>query len=359
MADPAARGAPLAPGARMNRMGMQTELGRRGFVAGAVGAALASWLGSRSASADPPKAAELPQRRLGRTGASVSLLGLGGAHLGSPDEQEAIRIVRTAIDHGMTFMDNSWDYNHGVSEERMGKALSGGYRDRAFLMTKLDGRTKQAAAKQLDESLRRLRTDHVDLLQIHEVIRGTDPARVFADGGAIEAFVEAKKAGKTRFIGFTGHKSPEIHLEMLKTAFDHGFRFDTVQMPLNVMDAHYESFEKKVLPVLLQHDIGVLGMKSIGAGVLLRSQTVSAPECLRYALGLPTSVVITGCDSMNVLQQALAVGSDFAPMSADERTHLLARTAEAAGAGAYEKYKTSDRFDTTAHHPEWLESGRM
>jgi predicted aldo/keto reductase-like oxidoreductase len=300
----------------------------------------------------------MPRRPLGRTGVDVSILGLGGYHLGVPSEQEAIRIVHEAIDHGLTFLDNCWDYHDGESERRMGKALDGGYRERAFLMTKLDGRTAEAATRQLDESLRRLRTDRLDLVQIHEVIRMSDPGRVFAPDGAIEALVRARQAGKTRFIGFTGHKSPDIHLAMLDEAKRHGFRFDTVQMPLNVMDAQYESFQKLVLPVLLRDGIGVLGMKPMGGGGILESGIVSAGTCLRHALSLPTSVVITGIDSIALLRQDLETGLSFEPLTQREKDMLLARTATAAKAGKYEKYKTSERFDGTAHHPQWLETGR-
>ncbi len=204
-------------------------------------------------------------RPLGNTGEQVSVLGLGGHHIGRPtDEQEAIRLIRSAIDHGMTFMDNCWDYHDGASEIRMGKALRDGYRAKAFVMTKIDGRTKQEAAKQIEESLKRLQTDHIDLMQHHEVIRMEDPDRIFAEGGAQEAVVQAKKAGKIRYIGFTGHKDPVVHLRMLEVAAKHQFRFDAVQMPLNVMDAHFRSFEHHVLPVLVKEHIGVLGMKSMG-----------------------------------------------------------------------------------------------
>jgi aryl-alcohol dehydrogenase-like predicted oxidoreductase len=306
-----------------------------------------------------PPGRTMPTRRLGRTGVEVSLLGIGGYHLGIPPRPEAIRIVHEAIDHGVTFLDNCWDYNGGESERRMGDALAGGYRERTFLMTKLDGRTADAATAQLDQSLKRLRTDWIDLVQIHEVIRMSDPDRAFAPGGTIEALVRAREAGKLRFIGFTGHKSPQIHLAMLNAARKHGFRFDTVQMPLNVMDAHYDSFEKLVLPVLVRDKIGVLGMKPMGSGIILESHTVSAVECLRYAMGLPTSVVITGCDTIGVLRQALATAMTFEPGNDRERQVLLARTASAARAGAYEQYKTSQRFDGTAQHPQWLESSEL
>jgi len=296
-----------------------------------------------------------PYRTLGHTGERVSLIGLGGFHLGKQaDEQESIRIIRSGLDNGINFLDNCWDYNGGVSEERMGKALRDGYRQKAFLMTKVDGQTKKAAEQQLEESLRRLQTDHIDLLQFHEVIRESDPARIFAEGGSIEAALAARKAGKIRYIGFTGHKSPDIHLQMLETAFAHNFTFDSVQMPLNVMDAHYDSFEKKVLPVLVKHNIGVLGMKPMGDSIILHSKTVSAVECLHYAMNLPTSVVITGCDSMPILQQALDAARSFKPMSKDEVAQLLAKTSVAAGKGEYELYKTSHNFDGTYRNPQWL-----
>jgi uncharacterized protein len=297
-----------------------------------------------------------PYRTLGHTGVAVSLIGLGGYHLGQAkqDEQESIRIIRTGLDSGVNFLDNCWDYNGGVSEERMGKALRDGYRQKAFLMTKVDGQTKKAATEQLEQSLKRLQTDHVDLLQFHEVIRDTDPARIFGEGGSIEAALAAKKAGKIRYIGFTGHKSPDIHLKMLETAFAHQFTFDSVQMPLNVMDAHFDSFEKKVLPVLVKHNIGVLGMKPMGDSIILRSKTASPVECLHYAMNLPTSVVITGCDSLQILQQALDAARSFKPMNSDEVAQLLAKTSSAAGKGEFELYKTSHNFDGTYQNPQWL-----
>src|SRR2546422_683117 len=297
----------------------------------------------------------IPYRILGHTGEKVSMVGIGGYHLGTQhDEQESIRIIRTALDNGVNFLDNCWDYNDGKSEVRMGKALRDGYRQKAFLMTKIDGQTKTSAAKQIDESLRRLQTDHLDLLQFHEVIRETDPARIFGAGGSMEASLEARKQGKIRFIGFTGHKSPDIHLKMLETGFANNFTFDTVQMPLNVMDAHYNSFEKKVLPVLVKHQIGVLGMKPMGAGIILQSKVVSPGECLHYALSLPTSVVITGCDSVSVLQQALDVARSFKPMSSPEIAALLAKTAPVAAKGEFEQYKTTHNFDGTVQNPQWL-----
>jgi aryl-alcohol dehydrogenase-like predicted oxidoreductase len=300
-------------------------------------------------------ASDMPYRTLGRTGERVSLIGLGGYHLGrQSDENESIRILRSAIDRGITFMDNCWDYNGGVSEVRMGKGLRDGYRAKAFLMTKIDGRTHQAAEQQIHESLQRLQTDHIDLLQIHEVIRDTDPARIFGSGGTMEAVLAAKQAGKIRYIGFTGHKSPDIHLKMLETAFQHNFTFDSVQMPLNVMDAHYNSFEAKVLPVLVKHKIGVLGMKPMGDSVILGSKTATPIECLHYAMSLPTSVVITGCDSMPILDQAIEAAGTFKTFSAADRAAVLAKTEVAARQGEYELYKTSTKFDGTTHNPQWL-----
>jgi aryl-alcohol dehydrogenase-like predicted oxidoreductase len=299
----------------------------------------------------------MPMRRIGRTGVDVSLIGIGGFHLGIPSEAEAMRIVHTALDHGVTFFDNCWDYHGGKSEERLGRALAdGGRRQKAFVMTKLDGRTKQAAMAQLHQSLKRLKTDTIDLVQMHEIIRMNDPERIFASGGAIEALIEAQKAGKLRFTGFTGHKDPAIHLHMLQVAKQRGYEFDTVQMPINVMDAHYRSFENQVLPVLLERNIGPLAMKPMGANIILESGVVRAEECLRYAMSAAVSVVITGCDSMGVLKQALAVALAFKPLSEGERQELLARTAKAAADGRFEQFKTTERFDGTTAYPQWLES---
>jgi aryl-alcohol dehydrogenase-like predicted oxidoreductase len=298
----------------------------------------------------------IPYRTLGRTGEQVSAIGLGGWHLGLKHVGEAlsVRIVRTAIDRGITFMDNSWDYNDGQSELRMGKALKDGYRGKAFLMTKIDGRSKRAAAQQLDESLRRLQTDRIDLVQHHEILRFEDPHRIFDEEGANAALIEAREAGKLRYIGFTGHKDPRIHLYMLEVARENRFTFDTVQMPLNVMDAHYRSFEKLVLPELVKLQIGVLGMKPMANGLILKSKTVTAVECLHYSLNLPTSVVITGCDSMEILEQALGAARSFRPMSQAEIRPLLARTAKAASTGEFELFKTTSIFDSTTYHPDWL-----
>jgi aryl-alcohol dehydrogenase-like predicted oxidoreductase len=345
----------------------ETVMQRREFltVAAAGGATLAAGLPAAPAAegveglplGPPPEVVRggMRYRKLGRTGAEISAVGLGGFHIGiQKDENESIRVIHAAIDGGITFLDNCWDYNNGASEERMGKALQGGYRDKVFVMTKIDGRTKKEAAKQIDESLRRLKTDHLDLLQHHEIIRLEDPDRIFAPGGAQEAAVAAQKAGKVRFIGFTGHKDPLVHLRMLEVAAKHNFRFDAVQMPLNVMDAHFRSFAHLVLPLLVREGIGVLGMKPLASGLILRSNTATPGECLTYALSLPTSVVITGCDRMEILKQALEVARNFKPLGRDEVAALLSKTAVAAATGKFELFKTDTRFDGTAHHPEWL-----
>jgi aryl-alcohol dehydrogenase-like predicted oxidoreductase len=300
----------------------------------------------------------IPYRTLGRTGERVSAIGLGGWHLGLErvEEQVSLRIIRTAIDRGINFLDNCWDYNDGASETRMGKALRDGYRDKVFLMTKIDGRSYQEATRQLDTSLQRLQTDCIDLVQHHEILRYDDPHRIFDDEGANRALVDAQKAGKLRYIGFTGHKDPHVHLYMLDVAREHGFLFDSVQMPLNVMDAHYRSFGTLVLPQLVKQGIGVLGMKPMANGIILTSKTVSPTECLRYALNLPTSVVITGVDSMDILDQACEAATTFRPLSETELTALLSRTARAAAHGEFEPFKTSSIFDGTAQNPQWLGS---
>jgi aryl-alcohol dehydrogenase-like predicted oxidoreductase len=329
---------------------------RRDFLRLAVAATVVPAVGCGHGGGMAAAGGTIARRRLGRTGEVVSLVGLGGYHLAQPgvSEDESVRIVRTAIDGGITFLDNCWDYNGGESERRMGRALRDGYRERAFLMTKIDGRTRSAAASQIDDSLRRLGTDRIDLMQLHEVIHGDDPDRAFRDGGAIQALDEARRAGKVRFIGFTGHKSPSIHLSMLDAADAHGFRFDTVQMPLNVLDAHYDSFEQRVLPRLLRAEIGVIGMKPMADGRIVREGIASAEECLGYAMSLPASVVITGCETQDRVRQALRVAAGFRPMAEGDVNALLARTAPRAQAGASERYKTTTDYDGTTQNPEWL-----
>lgn len=299
----------------------------------------------------------IPYRTLGHTGERISCIGMGGFHLGKPalGEKEAIKLIHSGLDSGINFLDNSWDYNNGASEKRMGKALKqGGYRERAFLMTKIDGRTKETAAKQIDESLKRLQVDHVDLLQFHEIVRFDDADRIFGDDGAIEAALAARAAGKTRYIGFTGHKDPHIHLYTLEVGDQYDFQFDAVQMPINVMDAHFRSFEQCVLPELARRNIGVLGMKSMGDTMLLKSGKVSPMECLHYALTRPVSVVITGIDKPEFLRQALDAAATFHTLSEEKIEELLARTEPEAARGKWELFKTSAHFDSTALHPEWL-----
>src|SRR6202171_738714 len=219
-------------------------------------------------------------RTLGKTGEKVSAIGLGGYHLGHPpDPADAIQIIRRAIDRGITFMDNSWDYNLGESERRMGIALRDGFRQKVFLMTKFDGRTKDSTAKQIDESLQRLQTDHIDLIQYHENIRLEDPDRFFAPNGPLEALLEAKKAGKIRYIGFTGHKDPLVHLRMLDVAAQHNFHSDSCQMPLNVLDFHFRSFAHQVVPRLVKEGTAVLGMKPLAFGVIPKEGIATAIEC--------------------------------------------------------------------------------
>jgi uncharacterized protein len=346
------QGGDAMPGPHEKHEETSSGVTRRQLLELAAATAVAIGTGSFAWAADEKQG--IPYRTLGRTGEKVSLIGVGGAHIGRVSEKESLQIVRAALDRGINFLDNSWDYNDGKSEEWMGKALRDGYRQKAFLMTKIDGRTKAAAARQLDESLKRLQVDHVDLLQFHEVIRMNDPDRIFAPGGALEAVLEAKKAGKLRYIGFTGHKDPQIHLHMLKTAAAHDFHFDTVQMPLNVMDNHYKSFETQVLPVALQQGIGVLGMKPMGDHIILESKAVTPVECLRYTMSLPVSVVITGIDSLAILDQAVKVAQGFQPLSGAQLSALLAKTQGVAQNGQYELYKTSHHFDTTEKKPEYL-----
>ena len=297
-------------------------------------------------------------RPFGRSGEQISAIGMGGFHLGKSavSDEEAVRLVHQGVDRGITFIDNCWDYNKGRSELRVGVALDqGGYRDRVFLMTKIDGRSKEEAASQIDTSLKRMRTDRIDLIQHHEILRYDDPDRIFAEGGAMEALVEAKQAGKLRYIGFTGHKDPRIHLQMLAVAQEHGFLFDAVQMPLNVMDAHFRSFAHLVLPSLVEQGIAVLGMKSFADSVLLKSQAPIQPiEYLHYALNLPTAVVITGMESQRDLDQAFEAVRSFKPMDKAQVAELLGRSRPYALKGKYELFKTSSIFDGTAKNAEWL-----
>ncbi len=325
-------------------------------VAAAGSVATASAQSTQSSPAARPESPNMIYRTLGRTGERISAIGLGGYHIGKStlQEEESIQLMRRAIDEGITFLDNCWDYNDGVSEIRMGKALRDGYRNKVFLMTKIDGRTKTSAARQIDESLQRLQTDRVDLMQFHEVIRLEDPDRIFAEGGAMEAMLEAKKAGKIRYIGFTGHKDPFVHLRMLDQAHARQIHFDAVQMPLNVMDAHFRSFAREVLPALQREGIGALGMKAFGDHAILESHTVQPIECLHFCLNLPIDTQITGIDSRAILDQALEAVRTFRPLSSAEVASLLNRTKPVALEGRFELYKTTSQFDGTAHRPEML-----
>ena len=311
------------------------------------------------AKASPPTETvkgDMRYRKFGRHNDEISALGLGGFHIGIPkDETESVKLVRAAVDAGITFLDNCWDYHDGMSEIRMGKALQDGYRGKVFLMTKIDGRTKKLAAKQIDESLKRLQTDRIDLMQHHEIIRLEDPDLIFGEDGAQEAMLDAQKAGKIRYIGFTGHKDPMVHLRMLEAAAKANFVFDAVQMPINVMDAHFRSFTKDVIPKLTEKGIAVLGMKSMGGGEILKSNTASATECLHFALSMPTSTVISGMESMEVLKKNLAAVKSFKPLSADALAAILAKTASASSAGKFEGFKTTAKYDATARNHHWLE----
>jgi len=296
------------------------------------------------------------RRKLGRSDAQVSIIGIGGYHLGlsGVSELEAIRIVRRGLDEGINFLDNCWDYNGGVSEERMGKALQDGYRQKAFLMTKIDGRTGVEARRQLEESLKRLKTDHIDLLQIHEVIRMEDPEQAFLPGNVIDILKQVREEGKISFIGFTGHKSPDMHLHMIEAAEKHGFKFDTVQMPVNALDEHYDSFGQKVIPVAQRYGIAVLGMKPLSNGAILKTPTVTATEALHYAMSVPVTMTITGCESMANLEQALGVARNFKPMTPQQKLAILAKTASSSVGGKFEAYKSSHIYDGTFHNPKWL-----
>jgi predicted aldo/keto reductase-like oxidoreductase len=334
---------------------------RRDFLKTATVAAAGSVAPAGVASAQSsnlPRRPESPNmiyRELGSTRERVSAIGIGGYHLGKQqDPDESIHLLRAAIDRGITFMDNCWDYNGGISEVRMGQALRDGYRQKVFLMTKIDGRDKNTAARQIEQSLGRLQTDVIDLLQFHEVIRLDDPDVIFAPGGAIEAVQEARKAGKIRYVGFTGHKDPSVHLRMFETADRHGFHFDTVQMPINVMDAHFRSFLNGVAPVAQEHGTAILAMKTFGDPYILQSKTVNPMEALHFGLNSPASVVITGIDSTAVLDQAFQAVESFRPMDAQQVAAILAKTKDAAMTGNFELFKTSSHYDGTIKNPAWL-----
>jgi aryl-alcohol dehydrogenase-like predicted oxidoreductase len=334
---------------------------RRDFLKSATAAGIAAATAkslpaqNTSGSTKRPEAPGMVYRDLGKTGERVSAIGFGGYHLGKGTDSEAsIKLLRQGIDSGITFLDNCWDYNDGISEVRMGRGLRDGYRQKVFLMTKMDGRTKDSYNKQLEESLGRLQTDVIDLVQFHEVIRMEDPDRIFGAGGAMEAAVAARQAGKIRYIGFTGHKDPAVHLRMFEMAKKHNFHLDTVQMPINVMDAHFRSFAKEVMPVANEQGTAVLAMKTFGDHFILDSKTVEPIEALHYGLTQPVAVVITGIDSPAILDQALTAARTFKPLTESQVTALLARTKEAASEGRYELFKTFARYDGTAANPKWL-----
>jgi predicted aldo/keto reductase-like oxidoreductase len=328
-------------------------LGRRGFLKGAAavsagtiatGAAVTVQAQEIAREKSTAKGPQIPKKALGKTGLQVSALGLGGFHLGIPrDPKEVDEIVGLALDAGVNFFDNAWEYHKGESEMRLGRALQG-KRDQVILMTKVctHGRSKAVAMGMLEDSLRRLQTDHLDVWQIHEVVYFTDPALIFAQDGAAEALLEAKKQGKVRFIGFTGHKDPAIHLEMLK----HDFPFDTVQMPLNCFDATFHSFEKEVLPEATRRGLAVFGMKSLGgSGEMVTSGAVTPEEGLRYAMSLPVATTISGIDSLNVLRQNLEIAQHFQPMTGAEMESLRERCRHFAADGRFEKFKTTKFYD--------------
>ena len=335
---------------------------RRDFLKTATAASVAAAIPATAQTSQPaatpvkrPESPDMIYRELGTTGERVSAIGMGGYHLGKQkDATESIQLIHAGIDRGITFMDNCWDYNDGISEVRMGQALRNGYRQKVFLMTKMDGRTADEYSKQLEQSLGRLQTDMIDLVQFHEVIRMEDPDRIFAPGGAIEAAIAARTAGKIRYIGFTGHKDPAVHLRMLETAQKHSFHFDTVQMPINVMDAHFRSFANEVMPIALKQGIGVLAMKTFGDSIILKSNTVQPIEALHYGLTQPVSVVITGIDNTQTLDQAFEATRTFKPLDQAQINSLLARTASAASEGKFELFKTTNHYDGTAQNPKWL-----
>lgn len=330
-------------------MDSRLDLNRRSFVKSAamVGASAIIPSAARAQQTTPPPSApsgEVPKKPLGRTGVQVSAMGLGGYHLGSAEtDQAAVEIVAKALDHGVNFFDNAWEYHDGLSEERLGKALRG-KRQQAVVMTKVctHGRDKKVAMRMLEESLRRLQTDHLDIWQIHEVVYDNDPDLIFAAGGAAEALLAAKQQGKVRFIGFTGHKDPEIHLKMLS----HDFPFDTVQMPLNWCDATFRSFETNVLPEATRRGLAVLGMKSLGgSGELVRHGAVTPEQGLRYAMSLPVATTISGVDTMQVLDQNLQVAVNFNPLSASEMQSLRDQCRTLAADGRLELFKMTTKYD--------------
>jgi len=313
---------------------------RRDFLRLSTGFAAGGYLYASCAEAlSAGSSEEIPRRILGRTGLSVSILGLGGWHIGiQKDPADSIRIIQAAIDAGINFLDNSNDYNNGESEIRMGRAIKG-RRDQVILMTKFNARDKRGALRELEVSLRRLQTDYIDIWQFHSIERAEDPDWIFSPHGAIEAVEIAKKQGKARFIGFTGHKHPDYHLAMLQKDYP----WDTIQMPLNILDAHFRSFQQRVLPVARERNLGIIGMKPLAFQNALK--VASAEECLRYAMSLPVGVTLTGCETMERLEQALRVARGFQPMTPEEMEALLARSRAFGISSNGEPYKTTNDFD--------------
>ncbi|MBS1874762.1 MAG: aldo/keto reductase [Acidobacteria bacterium] len=320
---------------------------RRDFLRTAASAACATAIGSQAlAQTSSASATGIPTRVLGRTGQRVSIIGVGGAHARAiKDDAEVVRYMHMAVDEGVTFFDNAWDYSDGAAEEVMGKALAqDSYRARVFLMTKNCGRDYADSVKCLEDSLRRLRTDYLDLWQFHEINYDNDPDWVF-EKGAIKAAMEARQAGKVRYIGFTGHKDPRIHLAMGAKPYE----WDTSQMPINVMDAHYRSFQKQVVPEFLKRNMGIIGIKGLGGGRILGAEGLTAEECLRYCLSQPVTVQVLGMTSIDQLKQNVAVARGFKPMTAEETAKMLARVKEVASDGRTELFKSTQRFDGVVH----------
>ncbi len=336
----------------MRRHINKSESNRREFLqATALGVATTALAATDSAAARVTNAEGIPMRPLGRTGEMVTMICLGGYHSSvHPNEKDSIKLIQRAIDEGITFLDNAWDYHDGAAEERMGKAISqGNRREKVFLMTKCCGRTAKDAQSHLEDSLRRLRTDHLDLWQFHEIVYDNDPDWIFEKGGAIETALKAKEQGKIRHLGFTGHKDPSIHLKML----DKPYPWATTQMPLSVLDGHFRSFEQKVLPVLNTRGIGPIGMKSLaGNGKIVSDGVVTIEEALRYVFSLPIATLVSGIDSEKVLEQNLKIVRDFKPMTAEERAAVLDKVRSVAGDGRYELFKTSKMYDSTYHRKQ-------
>ncbi|MDI9431378.1 MAG: aldo/keto reductase [Planctomycetota bacterium] len=315
-------------------------LSRRGFLRRTAVGICAGSLVSQALAASG--GGGVPTRPFGNTGVNVSILGLGGHHAGrGRDADASVRLIRKAIDMGVTFLDNAWEYHDGRAEEYMGRALQDGYRAKAFLMTKHHGRDKQTAMQHLEDSLRRLRTDVIDLWQFHEVVYDKDPEMIFAPGGGIEAADLAKKQGKVRFIGFTGHRDPMLHLKMLA----YGYPWDAVQMPMNVFDPHYKSFQQHVLPVLVRRGIGVIAMKTMASGHVLRANVTTPAEALDYIWSQPVSTIVSGMESEALIEANVASARAFEPMSAVAQAELLEKTKQAALTGAFEPFKTAPNFD--------------